>query len=68
MVYMFNGKFYLLVSGYFCEVKVLKNEKQGYKVEYVKGAKDILARSIEDYTRVSLETAYKKSRTKKIEE
>lgn len=68
MLYYFNGKVYILSSGYFWEVLVKETKKGEYdvalkdngdKIEYVHG---------EDKPVVSLEEAYKKTHKKSLPE
>lgn len=64
MIYVINGKTYILVSGYFKEVTV--EEKNGsYEVVPVKNGKKIEASTVKDFTTTSAQNVAKKQ-TKKL--
>lgn len=60
MLYNFNNKFYILVSGYFKEVDI---EKKGdeYTVKAKKDVKKIEASTIKNFTTVEVKKAYELS-------
>lgn len=59
MLYYFNNKCYLLVSGYYREAKVEKNAKGEYTVKVNRKAEKI-ERTAEYKPQITLEEAYKK--------
>lgn len=59
MLYYFNNKCYLLVSGYYREAKVEKNAKGEYTVKVNRKAGKI-ERTSEYKPQITLEEAYKK--------
>lgn len=60
MLYNFNNKFYILVSGYFKEVDI---EKKGdeYTVKAKKDVKKIEASTVKNFTTVEVKKAYELS-------
>lgn len=59
MLYYFNNKCYLLVSGYYREAKVEKNNKGEFVVKVDRKAKKI-EKTAEYKPQITLEEAYKK--------
>lgn len=60
MIYVINGKHYILVSGHYKEVEVKKDGKD-YNVIPVKNAKKIEASTVKEFTTVSVENAIRKT-------
>lgn len=60
MLYVINGKHYILVSGYYKEVEV-KKSGNNYNVVPVKGAKKIEASTVKNFTTTSVENATRKT-------
>ena len=56
MLYVINGKYYILVSGYYKEVEIKKNE-----VIPVKDAKKIEASTVKKFTTTSVESVARKN-------
>lgn len=64
MLYVINGKYYILVSGYYKEVNVVKSKGgTGFDVIPVENANKnkIEAGTVRDYTTISVEEAYNKN-------
>lgn len=60
MIYVINGKYYILVSGYYKEVEVKKNGNE-YNVEPIKEAKKIEASTVKKFTTTNVENATRKN-------
>lgn len=60
MLYVINGKHYILVSGYYKEVEV-KKDGNDFKVIPVKDAKKIEASTVKDFTTTNVESAARKN-------
>lgn len=59
MLYLINKKTYILVSGYFVEVQVIREKLgKGYNV-VPKGTQKIEANTIKKYSTITVEEAYK---------
>ena len=56
MLYVINGKHYILVSGYYREVEVKKNQ-----VIPIKGAKKIEASTVKNFSIISVDRAERKT-------
>lgn len=56
MLYVINGKHYILVSGYYREVEVKKNQ-----VIPIKGAKKIEASTVKNFSIISVDKAERKT-------
>lgn len=57
MLYVINGKYYILVSGYYKEVEVKKDGN----VVPVKGAKKIEASTVKEFTTTSVENVRRRN-------
>ena len=62
MLYVINGKYYILVSGYYKEVEVKKNGNE-YNVEPIKEAKKIEASTVKSFTTITVAKAAEKKTT-----
>lgn len=60
MLYVIEGKHYILVSGHYVEVEVKKSGKD-FNVVPVKNAKKIEASTVKDFSTVSVEKAQRKT-------
>lgn len=70
MLYEIDGKFYILASGKYREIKIEKDSNDGYDVKLIESGKIIEKTSIdkEKVHHISLEEAYKKKfKTKNID-
>lgn len=56
MLYVINGKHYILASGYYREVEVKKNQ-----VIPIKGAKKIEASTVKNFSIISVDKAERKT-------
>jgi hypothetical protein len=59
MIYVIDGKHYILVSGHYKEVEVKKNGKN-YDIVPVKNAKKIEASTVKQFTTTDVENAVRK--------
>lgn len=60
MLYVINGKHYILVSGYYREVEI-KKDGNNYNIVPVKDAKKIEASTVKKFTTTSVENATRKN-------
>lgn len=60
MLYLIDGKYYILVSGYYKEVTIDKDRNGEYNVEPIKDANKtkIEASIVKNYTTIDVENAY----------
>lgn len=56
MLYVINGKHYILVSGYYREVEVKKNQ-----IIPIKGAKKIEASTVKSFSTISVDKVERKT-------
>lgn len=68
MLYVIDGKYYILSGGYYKEVKVVKNpkDKEDYNVEIVKNGKKIEATINDVYPQINYKDVVKKNSNTEI--